>query len=842
MRSTFLITSALTLMLIISLSLFWQPVLWLLLPAVPLILMGLYDLLQKRHTIRRNFPLIGRMRWVMEKLRPFIRQYFIESDTDGVPISRMFRDIVYQRAKTVRESVAFGSRLDAYSNGYEWMGHSMAAITVNDVDINELRVTVGGPDCRQPYEGSILNVSAMSFGALSPTAILAINQGAKIGGFAQNTGEGGISRYHLEHGGDLIWQIGTGYFGCRTAEGGFSAEQFRENARRDEVRMIEIKLSQGAKPGHGGILPANKNTPEIARARGVEPYTQVDSPPTHKTFDSPLGLMHFISELRELSDGKPVGIKLAIGRESEFVAICKAMVKTGIKPDFITVDGGEGGTGAAPLEYANSVGMPLREALVLVDNCLTGFGVRDEIRVVASGKIFTAFHLVKHLALGADMVNSGRGVMLAAGCVHSLICNTNHCPSGVATQDPALYKGLVVSDKAPRVARFQRKTLLATADLIASAGLHHTAELNRTHIFRRVDQFRVARYDEIFPYVTEGVLLGDNIPERYAVHMEESNVESFFPKHMLTRVNGGREEVSHSEHGASIVNSLLAGFLLCSILLFGSSPGHADISSAQQSMEDDDNPLMLLRSARGDIYIELFPEAAPLNVERFRALADGELPLPDPQTGEPRTAHYYDGLSFQRIIANTLIQGGEQLYRNRGVPDDQPAQEINARALGLHEQQVIDSTGTPHPWLNIAGKSDFDTLILAPLYQELGISRRQGLAARQDEVWQRLQDMTLQQAYERLGYRYDSNLDSRAPGPGSVVMVADGAQGNTPQFFITLRETPWLAGTHTVIGQVVTGMEVVMQINRSGGGQSADVAIYQLRSVDTGPGSAVPGF
>lgn len=830
MRKTFLISSAATLLSIIVLGALWRPAFWLLLPALPLILMGLYDMQQSRHTIRRNFPLIGRMRWLMEKLRPFVRQYFIESDTDGVPINRMFRDIVYQRAKTVRESVAFGSRLDAYSNGYEWMGHSISAITVDDVSINHLRVTVGGPACQQPYEASILNISAMSFGALSANAVQAMNLGARTGGFAQNTGEGGISRYHLQHGGDLIWQIGTGYFGCRLQGGGFCRDQFRENAARDAVRMIEIKLSQGAKPGHGGILPADKNTDEIAAARGVPAHIQVDSPPGHSAFDSPRNMMHFIAELRELSGGKPIGIKLAIGRESEFVAICKAMVATGIKPDFITVDGGEGGTGAAPLEYANSVGMPLREALVFVDNCLNGFGLREEIRLVASGKIFTAFHLVKHLALGADMVNSGRGMMLAAGCVHSLICNTNHCPSGVATQDPALTRGLVVSDKAPRVSRFHRKTLLATADLIASAGLHHTAELNRTHIFRRIDQFRVARYDEIFPYLPAGSLLGDDIPDKWIVHMEESDIDCFFPRKNLTRVDGEPETVHHHERGASIVNGLLAAFLLGTALWNPlATPAAADIGSAQASMSDRGNPLLELDTESGAIFLELFPTAAPRNVSHFLEMAQMADQRSTVGPTEPGQLPDMRAAEFLRVVPDTLIQAGFPAL------DEDPMLrplEINASGLGLAQQPLLDSYGRPHPWLNIADAEDFRQQVLIPLYRDLSIRDRETLAARQDEVLATLQDMNLLQARERLGYRYDNTLPSRRPAQGSVLMVADGPEGNTSGFFILLTDAPWMTGKYTVVGQVVSGMEIVMQINRRLTGSSDNIPIRLRQAVD----------
>ncbi len=534
MSSTFIKVLSVTLLATILSWFIWPPILWSLLLTVPLALVGLYDMLQTRHSIRRNFPLFGRGRWIMERLRPFIRQYFIESDIDGTPINKMFRSIVYQRAKNTLDTVPFGTQVDTYRSGYEWIGHSLSAIDEPDID-RSLRVSVGGPDCLQPYSASILNISAMSFGALSKNAILALNSGAKDGGFAHNTGEGGVSPYHLEFGGDLIWQIGTGYFGCRDAAGCFSPKLFREMALREAVKMIEIKLSQGAKPGHGGILPAAKNSPEIAAMRGVEPHAKVKSPSTHSTFSTPIGLLQFVVQLRELSGGKPVGFKLSIGRKSEFIAICKAMIETGIAPDFITVDGGEGGTGAAPLEYTNSIGMPLREALAFVVDCLTGFGLKQQIRIIASGKIISGFHLVKNMALGADICNSARGMMLALGCVHSLTCNSNECPSGVATQNPNLVKGLVVSDKAQRVAQYHRKTVQATAEIIASAGLCHTSELNRSHIYRRVSQLEIKRYDQIFPYMLEGALLGDVIPERFRLNMDEACASSFMPNVCLTR-------------------------------------------------------------------------------------------------------------------------------------------------------------------------------------------------------------------------------------------------------------------------------------------------------------------
>lgn len=503
--------------------------------------LGLYDMLQTRHTLRRNFPLLGRARWALEHLRPFIRQYLLESDTDGAPVNRMFRSIIYQRAKGDLASVPFGTRVDTGSDGYEWIGHSIGALNVRDIDTDP-RVSIGGTDCQRPYNASLLNISAMSFGALSANAIRALNRGAAIGGFYHNTGEGGLSQFHREHGGDLVWQIGTGYFGCRNADGTFSAQKFRETATQDCVRMIEIKLSQGAKPGHGGILPASKNDELIASIRGVEAHMEVVSPSAHSAFSSPLELLDFVQHLRQLSGGKPVGFKLCVGRESEFIAICKAMVETGIRPDFITVDGGEGGTGAAPLEYSNSVGMPLRDGLAFVVDCLIGFDLRDDIRVIAAGKLFTAFHVARALALGADLCNSARGMMLAMGCVQSLVCNTNRCPTGITTQDPRLTRGLDVTDKGSRVARYHRETIHALVDITSSAGLRTPCEITRSHVYRRVDQQRVARYDQMHPYPATGSFLASPPQCPYADDIRESSSDSFLPQRYVFSGNTPRSE------------------------------------------------------------------------------------------------------------------------------------------------------------------------------------------------------------------------------------------------------------------------------------------------------------
>ncbi len=526
MRTRFYALSILGLLISAGLTWLWYPAIVLLIAVVSVVALGIYDLTQTEHTIWRNFPVAGHGRWFMEWLRPMIYQYFIESETDGVPINRMFRSVVYQRAKGALDTVPLGTKMDTYRTGYEWMNHSLSACRGSDLEQHP-RVRVGGPACKQPYDASIFNISAMSFGALSKNAILALNGGAKDGGFAHNTGEGGLSPYHLKNGGDIIWQIGTGYFGCRREDGTFAPDSFAEKAQLPNVKMIEIKLSQGAKPGHGGILPAAKNVPEIAEIRGVEPYTQVDSPPTHSAFSTPLELINFIAQLRELSGGKPIGFKLCLGNKREFVALCKAMAETGISPDFITVDGGEGGTGAAPLEYTNSVGTPLREGLAFVVDCLTGFGLKQHIAVIASGRVFSGFHLIRALALGADMVNTARGMMLALGCIQSLECNQNSCPTGVATQDPELYKALNIPSKRDRVASFHRGMVHAVVELLAASGLTSTDQIAREHVERRISAHATASYAELFPDVEPGALLKAPFPQRFEHMMENASAESF---------------------------------------------------------------------------------------------------------------------------------------------------------------------------------------------------------------------------------------------------------------------------------------------------------------------------
>ena len=497
-RKQFIILSAILIGAIMGISFLWPPILWLMVIVLPSFFLGIYDMIQKKRTLLRNFPLLGRGRYIMEALRPKIYQYFVESDIDGRPINRIFRSVVYQRSKGELDTVPFGTQFDVYKPGYEWMSHSIDPLSPCDCE-DDLRVTVGGNDCTQPYYASIMNISAMSFGALSNNAIMALNLGAKLDNFAHNTGEGGISQHHLKNNGDLIYQIGTGYFGSRTVDGKFDSEMFRDKSAHSSVKMIEIKLSQGAKPGHGGILPAGKNTPEIAKIRGVEPGTDVISPPQHNAFSTPYEMMEFIQKLRELSDGKPIGFKLCIGDKDEFTVLCKVMKETELKPDFITIDGGEGGTGAAPLEYSNSVGMPLREGLAFAVDCLNKYELKNDIKVIASGKIITGFHLVKNLALGADMVNCARSMMFALGCIQALECNNNHCPTGIATQNPSLIKGLDVQDKAKRVARYHKETVKSVTELLAAAGLKNPSQLNRSHIYRRVSAHEIKSYADIYP-------------------------------------------------------------------------------------------------------------------------------------------------------------------------------------------------------------------------------------------------------------------------------------------------------------------------------------------------------
>ncbi|WP_019939944.1 FMN-binding glutamate synthase family protein [Bordetella sp. FB-8] len=501
--------------------------LWAAIPLGALTLLGVYDMVQKRHAIRRNYPVLGNLRFLFEYIRPEIRQYFLEDDTSAAPFSRAQRSIVYQRAKEQLDKRPFGTQEDVYGDRYEWINHSLAPSHIQDTDF---RVMVGGPDCKQPYAMSVFNISAMSFGALSANAILALNEGARLGNFAHDTGEGGISRYHRKAGGALVWNIGSGYFGCRDEQGRFSEEAFVRNACTEQVKLIEIKLSQGAKPGHGGILPAGKVTPEIAEARGVTAWQDCNSPSAHSAFDSPIGLMRFVARLRELSQGKPVGFKFCMGHPWEWFAIVKAMLQTGITPDFIVVDGAEGGTGAAPVEFVDHVGTPLREALRMVHNTLVGVGLRDRIRLGASGKIITAFDMARVLAMGADWCNAARGFMFALGCIQAQSCHTGKCPTGVTSQDPMRQRALVVPDKAQRVNNFHRNTLHALAELIEAAGLTHPSDLRPQHIARRISSSEVRLLSALFPTLEQGELLrGEFQHDIFRTGWHMAQADSFRP-------------------------------------------------------------------------------------------------------------------------------------------------------------------------------------------------------------------------------------------------------------------------------------------------------------------------
>jgi glutamate synthase domain-containing protein 2 len=488
--------------------------------------LGTWDLIQTKHSLQRNYPIAAHIRFLLEEIRPEIRQYFLESDTDGVPFNRASRSIVYQRAKGQLDKRPFGTELDVDAPAFEWLNHSIAP---KEPFAEPFRITIGGPDCKQPYSASIFNISAMSFGALSANAIMALNKGAALGGFAHDTGEGGYSRYHREHGGDIIWELGSGYFGCRNPDGSFSPERFAEQAASEQIKMIEIKLSQGAKPGHGGVLPGAKVSAEIAAARGVPQGVDCISPGRHPAFSTPLEMVAFIARLRELSDGKPVGFKLCVGHPWEFLGICKAMLATGIYPDFIVVDGAEGGTGAAPLEFVDHIGMPLRDGLLFVNNCLVGLGLRDRIRVGASGKVTTAFDVARLMALGADWCNAARGFMFALGCIQSQSCHTDRCPSGVATQDQMRQRALVVPDKAERVFHFHRSTLIALAEVIAAAGLDHPNDLKPHHISKRVSPGEVKTYDQLYRFLKPGELLAGTDDAPFTEAWVRAQAESFAP-------------------------------------------------------------------------------------------------------------------------------------------------------------------------------------------------------------------------------------------------------------------------------------------------------------------------
>jgi len=515
---------------------------WFVLAAVflALTLVGVFDLFQPRHAVRRNYPVIGNLRYLFELIRPEMRQYFFENDNEKLPFSRVDRSLVYQRAKQQIDKRPFGTQVDVYRTDYEWINHSMEPV---HPETSDFRIEVGGPDCTQPYSLSVLNISAMSFGALSGNAVLALNKGAALGNFAHDTGEGGISRYHLEHNGALIWNIGSGYFGCHDGKGNFSEDEFARRARLDNVKMIEIKLSQGAKPGHGGMLPGAKVSAEIAAARAIPIGVDCNSPAKHSAFTTPIELLHFVAKLRELSGGKPVGFKLCIGHPWEWFAIAKAMLKTGITPDFIVVDGAEGGTGAAPIEFVDHVGTPLREGLRLVHNTLVGIGLRDRIKLGASGKIITAFDMARIMALGADWCNSARGFMFAVGCIQAQACHTDKCPTGVATQDPIRQKALVVEDKSVRVANFHANTLQALSELLGAAGLRHTRELRPHHIARRIPSGEVRVMSALFPDLEKGELLQGKFRQTlFRTGWPMAQAESFAPLYSLSAALSGNSD------------------------------------------------------------------------------------------------------------------------------------------------------------------------------------------------------------------------------------------------------------------------------------------------------------
>lgn len=492
---------ALAVFAIIAATLLWPK--WGLIGIAAIILgIGIYDIVQKEHTILRNFPVLGHMRYLFEMIAPEIHQYFVESDIDGRPIDRNHRSYIYSRAKLEIDTHPYGTQLDVDAEDYKFMRHS---IYPAERLSSPPRVRIGGSECTQPYSASILNISAMSFGALSKNAVIALNKGAAAGDFFHDTGEGGIADYHL-HGGDLVWEIGTGYFGCRTEDGDFNPDMFKEKANWDSVKMIEIKISQGAKPGHGGVLPAIKNTKEIAEIRGLKPHTEVISPPGHTAFHDAYGLLRFIQELRELSNGKPIGFKLCIGSKDEFDDLCQKMAETGVRPDFIVIDGGEGGTGAAPIDFSNYVGMPWEKGLVFAIDTLNGYDLKKDIRVITATKIITAFDIFKALCIGADICNSARAMMMALGCIQALKCDKNTCPTGVTTQDPKLVRGLVIEEKWKRVRNYQGATIHDFLELFMAAGCTHLEQLNRKLIYKQIND-KVMTYETIYPTVKPGSYL-----------------------------------------------------------------------------------------------------------------------------------------------------------------------------------------------------------------------------------------------------------------------------------------------------------------------------------------------
>ncbi len=500
----------------------WREIL--LVPSLILLAIAVWDFFQHRHTLRRNFPLVARVRWLMEDLRPYIRSYLVESDLEGRPFNHDERALIFARAKGQLDSHPFGTELDVYSQEYEWLGHS---IQPKPDAPEEWRVPVGNGQCSKPYSASLLNISAMSFGSLSANAIMALNKGAAAGNFYHDTGEGGVSRYHLAHGADLVWELGSGYFGCRTDDGFFDPERFAETAQLDQVKMIEIKLSQGAKPGHGGVLPGPKVSEEIAAARGIASGVDCISPAAHSAFSTPIGMLEWAADLRERSDGKPVGIKLCVGQPHELFAIMKAMLETGIRLDFITVDGAEGGTGASPVEFSNRIGMPMREGLIMTRNALVGCGLKQDVKIAAAGKVHSGAQMAINFGLGADWCNAGRAFMFALGCVQSMRCHADTCPTGVATQDATRQRGLVVEDKAERVSRYQRHTLHSFREMVIAMGLDNPWQIDPCHISERFNHVRSDSIDRFYNFLEEGELLDECSDAQYQGHWDEARADSF---------------------------------------------------------------------------------------------------------------------------------------------------------------------------------------------------------------------------------------------------------------------------------------------------------------------------
>jgi len=503
----------------------FSPVLrWALIILLPILFITAFDFFQHKHALRRNYPLLARIRWLFEDLRPFMRSYIVESDREGRPFNLDERSLVYARAKGQVDSHPMGTELDVYSQEYEWLGHSMAP---RDDCPRSWRLRIGGPDCAKPYDSALLNISAMSFGSLSANAIEALNKGAALGGFAHDTGEGGISDHHRKHGGDLIWEIGSGYFGCRNSDGRFDPEKFADCAVDDQIKMIEVKLSQGAKPGHGGMLPGAKVTPEIASVRHIEPWLDCNSPAAHSTFSNPIQLLEWIAQLRELSGGKPTGFKLCVGLPHEILALVKAMLETGITPDFIIIDGAEGGTGAAPQELTDNVGMPMREGLTIMRNALVGTNLKDKIKIGAAGKIHSGAGMARAFALGADWTNAARAFMFSLGCIQSMHCHLGDCPTGVATQKAWRQKGLVVDDKALRVARFQAETIDALREIVVAMGLDSPWDISFRDLILRIDSAKAGPMSQVYQFLEPGQLLDDPDSTQLARSWQIARADTF---------------------------------------------------------------------------------------------------------------------------------------------------------------------------------------------------------------------------------------------------------------------------------------------------------------------------